>query len=153
MVSMQINIRKAVDDINKTRAIFQNQRKYRLFRTMAELLMKTYFAETFDKEGARRGHPRWIPLSPLYSAYKASNGRTTKPLILTGHGRASGKILRENRNSLEFGTEIPYMKYHQDGDGVPKREFLFLTSGDLNEIGIFLGNMIQPILDKEIGGP
>lgn len=153
MVSVQVNIKEAVKDIARVRVIFQNQKKYRLFSTMAELLLKTYFAETFDKEGARRGHPRWVPLNPTYAAYKAAKGRSTKPLILTGHGRASGKVLRQTQDTLEFGTEVPYMKYHQDGDGAPQREFLFLTEKDLDEIGVFLGHMAQAILDKEVGGP
>jgi phage gpG-like protein len=151
MVSIQVNVNKAVQDINKVKGLFQNQKKYKLFRNMSELLMKVYFAETFDKEGARRGHEKWIPLNPIYSAYKASKGKSTKPLILTGHGRASGKVLNEDRNSLKFGTEVPYMKYHQDGDGPPQREFLYLTDKDLIEIGNFLSGMAQVILDQEIG--
>jgi len=152
MVGVRVNVAEALKDITKARMVFQNQKKYKIFRNMVDLLIKVYFSETFDKEGARRGHPKWEPLNPLYVAYKASKGRSTKPLILTGHGRASGKILSDNKDSLEFGTESPYMHYHQDGDGVPQREFLFITKQDLDEIGVFLSHMIQGILNKEVGG-
>jgi phage gpG-like protein len=152
MVGVQINASEAIKDIEKIRMIFQNQNKYKIFRNMVDILIKVYFAETFDKEGDRRGHAKWAPLNPLYSAYKASKGRSTKPLILTGHGRSSGKVLREDNTSLEFGTEVPYMQYHQNGDGVPQREFLFITKQDFDEISVFLGQMIQGILNKEVGG-
>lgn len=152
MVSVAIDIKEAVRDINRAKAVFQNQRKYRLYRTMADLLLRTYWGETFDKEGARRGHDRWEPLNPAYSMYKAARGRSTKPLILTGHLRGSGKVLRDTPDSLEFGTQVPYAEYHQKGEGnLPEREFLFYTSQDLMEMGNFLGRMLQVILDKEIG--
>lgn len=151
MVSVEVDIKEAVRDLDRAKAIFQNQRKYRLYRTMADMLLRTYWGETFDKEGERRGHPRWAPLNPIYSMYKASRGRSTKPLILTGHLRGSGKVLRETSDSLVFGTQVPYAGYHQEGDGVPEREFLFYTSQDLKEMGNFLGRMLQVILNKEVG--
>lgn len=152
MVSLQVDIGEAIRDINRAKVIFQNQRKYRLYRTMADLLLRAYWGETFDKEGERRGHARWVPLNPLYAMHKAARGRSTKPLILMGHLRGSGKVLRDTPNSLEFGTQVPYSTYHQEGaENLPKREFLFYTSQDLEEMGNFLGRMLQVILNKEVG--
>ena len=156
MVSITINAKDAISDLQLVREVINNQSRYRIFRTMSELLLRVYYAETFDKEGERRGHAKWQPLNPKYAKYKARRGRTTKPLILTGHARGSAKVLNETTTALEYGTDVPYMPYHQDGgnrgNNPPQREFLFITNQDLTEIGNFILHMVDRILISKMKG-
>jgi phage gpG-like protein len=70
MVGVTIDISKAINAIDGAADIINNQKKYRLFRTAADLLLRSYWSETFLNEGARRGHPKWVPLSPEYAKWK-----------------------------------------------------------------------------------
>lgn len=153
MIAVEVKIKNALDDLKLIKEIFSNQKKYKLFSTVAELLLKTYWSETFDREGARRGHDKWAPLHPLYAAYKARKGKSTKPLILDGHLRGSVDIIRETQMGLEWGSQNPYGHYHQEGQGhLPEREMVFLTTDDVGEIGDLLSRLANNILMTKMKG-
>lgn len=77
--------------------------------------------ETFDRKGERGGHEPWL----------ITNNPT--PLIKTGRlYRSIESNVRIDPTGfvLEIGTNVEYGKKHNEGIGVPKREFLFLTDDD-----------------------
>lgn len=95
--------------------------------------------DNFDMEGAMVGG--WSPLSPGYAAWKARHhgahlgilelsGRLRGSLRWTTGGIGPEGIFDARPTSLTIGTSVPHASYHQDGDGVPKREFLFLRDDD-----------------------
>lgn len=91
--------------------------------------------ENFDTQGGLVGG--WAPLSPGYAAWKAQRygahlGILELSLRLRGSLQWLGSdigpegIFRATPTSLEIGTSVPYGTFHQEGEGVPQREFLFL---------------------------
>ena len=73
----------------------------------------------FASEGSSGGRT-WAPLSPSYSAWKVSRGRSGQILVDTGRLRRSltqrpfgHEVITPQR--FEFGTDVPYAVYHQQG--------------------------------------
>lgn len=92
--------------------------------------------EQFASEGARS--KKWAPLSPIYAAWKAkrwgakpileASGRLQRSLTSTGGENIER---RPGKDTLEFGTIVPYASYHQTGTKtMPQRKILDLTSND-----------------------
>ena len=140
-----LHILRAVEEIAK------NQRKYRLFRKIARLLFHSWWGEAFRKQGARRGHPRWRSLKPKYVAWKRAHGKSTKPLILSGHLQGSPQVLSEYKTRLIWGTKVPYAGYHQKptvSGRPPKREMIFITARDKVELELFVKKFIENVLKR-----
>ena len=96
--------------------------------------------EQFSSEGARTGG--WAPLSPDYADQKAkkwgnqpilvASGRMRRSLVGSGEGSISRQV---GRDSLEFGTDIPYAGLHQTGTSrMPMRRILDLKEDDRKAI-------------------
>jgi len=104
-----------------------------------------YFAavqDLFDLEGQSRsmatgqfGPGHWAPLSPVYRAWKERHFPGKKILERTGklkeslewNGRRLGRygFFQATTDSVVFGTDVPYAKYHKSGTPrMPAREFL-----------------------------
>jgi phage gpG-like protein len=91
--------------------------------------------EQFDSEGGAGKSGAWPSLSKSYAAWKSRKfpgkpilqrtGRLVKSLT----GNSPDTIVDPKPDSLEFGTRVPYAKYHQRGAGkLPRRRLI-----DLNE--------------------
>lgn len=102
--------------------------------------LPTTMKEQFDSEGGRTGG--WAPLSPDYAAQKAlrygsqpilvASGRMMRSLTTPGAGSINRKI---GRDSLEFGTSVPYAIFHQKGTSrMPQRRIIDLTESDRRSI-------------------
>lgn len=93
-------------------------------------------ARIFTSQGASGRAGRWPGLSPRYQAQKARRypGRTI--LERTGRLRASlqvetgDSIVESSPGRLVLGTRVPYGRYHQKGEGVPRRAPIDMTDRD-----------------------
>lgn len=86
-------------------------------------------AERFAGRGAR-----WRKLSRSTQRLDREQGRDPRPLVLTGELMRSltvpgyrGQIVRLTPSSLQFGTSVFYARFHQKGEGVPRRTVVGLT--------------------------
>lgn len=90
----------------------------------------------FDSEGGF-GSGRWSPLSPAYAAWKAVHFPGAGILVRTGDLRASlteGPQVRAiTPSSMAIGSAVPYGRYHQRGDGVPRRRPVELPESERRE--------------------
>ncbi len=90
---------------------------------------------TFDANGARGGHKAWKPLSQ-YTLDRRRKGRDTAEsaqiLVDTGDMK-SRATTRSNATEAAIGTNFERGLRHQYGEGVPQREWLFVTDDDLDE--------------------
>jgi phage gpG-like protein len=79
--------------------------------------------------------PGWTALKDSTVALKQAQGwdarilRRTGELerSLTSRTAALEVTLSGGRDELAFGTSVPYARYHQYGEGVPKRELIDLS--------------------------
>lgn len=88
--------------------------------------------QRFEKEISPSGEP-WKPNTPFTIAKKRAEGRILKVLQSTGRGRAS-VTYQASRDRVVVGTNVDYMRKHQVGDKVPKREWLGVSADDKVEI-------------------
>ncbi len=149
--AVTIDFHNTLHILNAVKMIAKNQRKYKLFRKIAKLLFHSWWGETFQKQGARRGHPRWRPLNPKYARWKRVHGKATQPLILTGHLQGSPQILADHKTRLLWGTKVPYAGYHQAptvSGRPPKREMVFITTRDKGELKLFVEKFIENVLRR-----
>jgi phage gpG-like protein len=84
--------------------------------------------QQFNSQGSY-GSGGWAPLAPSTLEAKARSGIDPRILhgitgdleaSLTGAGGENIAITRHD--GLDFGTTVPYARYHQDGRGVPMRK-------------------------------
>lgn len=87
---------------------------------MANNAVNHFKIENFNAQGFVDDNvSRWEPRK----SKKDDAGR--KILVKTGRGRESIKILSRSGMTREVGTEVPYMKYHNEGTSkLPKRQFI-----------------------------
>lgn len=92
----------------------------------------TFFPRLFSTEGAAGEAGKWAALSPAYAKYKAQKYPGQPILQATGALYASltdieavGAVVKPERDELIIGSNIPYGKFHQKGQGVPKRPMSF----------------------------
>lgn len=86
----------------------------------------------WEKEISPSGVP-WPANTPYTIAQKRAQGRINKIMQSTGRGRASINYRLVGRDTGIVGTNVGYLRKHQLGLGVPKREFLGLSKEDLVE--------------------
>lgn len=77
---------------------------------------------------------RWRKLAPSTLRLDRQQGRDPRPLVLTGELRESltrighpRMLVQVRRGELRFGTTVYYARFHQKGEGVPKRAVVGLT--------------------------
>lgn len=85
--------------------------------------------ERFEGRGAR-----WRKIAPSTLRKDAQQGRDPRPMIATGDLRDSltrrgdpQMIVRVKPGELIFGTRVWYARFHQRGEGQPKRTVVGLT--------------------------
>lgn len=90
----------------------------------------------FDTEGGF-GSGRWAPLSHNYAAWKAQHYPGRGILVRTGELRESltnGPQIRAiTPSAMAVGSAVEHGKYHQRGDGVPKRPPVELPESERRE--------------------
>lgn len=80
----------------------------------------------FASEGAY-GSGRWAPLSAPYAAWKARHFPGRGILVRTGAlrdsltGSGDGSIRAITQSTMAVGSAVDYGRFHQRGDGVPRR--------------------------------
>jgi len=90
--------------------------------TKASIFLDRWVQKNFKSEGGSVGG--WPPLQ-AGGRHKKGKGLDTSAKVLqdTGRGRASYKPFA-TRTDAGIGSDVPYMKKHEEGDGVPKRRTL-----------------------------
>ena len=72
----------------------------------------------------------WAALKPGTIAQKKRKGKSTAPLIRDANLIRSPRIIRADRRKVSVGSNLYYARFHQLGEGVPKRPFWpFSSSG------------------------
>lgn len=97
--------------------------------------------QRFENEVSPGGVP-WQPNSAYTVAKKRAQGRILKVLQSTGRGRAS-VTYQASKDRVVVGTNVDYMKKHQIGDKVPKREWLGISEQDRKEILVILDDFLS----------
>jgi len=159
VISVDIDLREWEGVSGRLSDISAHPEKYKLFSGMANLLLRSWWAETFRLGGARRGHQAWVPLNPDYLEWKMRQGKAKTIMQYTGDllgsinsgDPSTGGIIDRGTSWLVWGTQIPYARHHQEGGTVqgrpPKRELLFITGEDRDEMQRFTASFI----DRELG--
>lgn len=149
-VRIVLDLGKLPAVMNAADDLARHPNKFGFLRRAAGLLAASWWGETFRKQGARRGHPRWKALNPAYAARKAALGQSPDILHATGHLMGSARVLSSTQDEVVFGTRVPYAVHHQDPavpGRPPKREIVFVTDRDLDEFGAFVQRLTQEHFD------
>lgn len=92
--------------------------------------------ERFAGRGAR-----WRKLSPLTVRKDRQQGRDPRPLVLTGELMRSltvrghpRQIVEVRPTQLRFGSSVYYARFHQRGEGTPRRTVVGLTRAQKHTI-------------------
>jgi len=99
--------------------------------------------ENLDSEGGNVGG--WPTLSPIYAAWKSLAYGTLPIMVREGRLResltdqgSSDMTVRTTKDSLTWGTDVSYAKYHQSPlprrSNLPRRPLVALTRADQREI-------------------
>lgn len=96
--------------------------------------------ESVNRNFMEGGRPdKWQTLRPLTIRSRKGSG-SPEPLRDTGMLMNSigvpgqSGILAFTPWSVRVGTNVPYAKFHNDGIGVPKREFMILQEEDIEKV-------------------
>ncbi len=103
-----------------------------VFRWMFQELQEAH-RENFRTQGAASGFP-WKPLEPQYASWKIENYGANGVLVRSGDLERSltmnsgrGAVRDMGARTAEFGTKLPYAKFHQSGtSNMAQRKPLFL---------------------------
>lgn len=116
--------------------------------------------EQFEGEGVGRSG-KWKPLKPSYSKYKQSHYGVLPILFIEGTLKrsltekgAQGSVEVITRNSLTWGTQVPYAKHHQNPsvEGRPPRRKVVDSSDIQNKnIGVIISKYINTDALKSFG--
>ena len=97
-------------------------------------IMQDATADNFRREQDPAGNP-WAPLKRKYAKSKkilVDTGDLKESVTRAG---AKGSVARITRTKLEFGTEIPYGRYHQHGTKrMARRQFVGVNDAILEKI-------------------
>jgi phage gpG-like protein len=134
---MRVQVR--VVDVDTSKAdrrfgqILRRSRDFRaVFRWMFQELQEAH-RENFRTQGAASGFP-WKPLEPQYASWKIENYGANGVLVRSGDLERSltmnsgrGAVRDIGARTAEFGTKLPYAKFHQSGtSNMAQRKPLFL---------------------------
>lgn len=148
MINVVLDLTEWTNLRDRLLPLVQRPEEHRMFTQIANLLMKSWWGQTFTLQGARRGHARWAPLNPEYAAWKQRNLGHQRALLYHGHLMGSVRVLYRGPNVLDWGTDNPYARWHQDGvpGRLPKREMLFVMSSDVREMENFIALFVREFL-------
>lgn len=134
---MRVQVR--VVDVDTSKAdrrfgqILRRSRDFKpVFRWMFQELQEAH-RENFRTQGAASGFP-WKPLEPQYASWKIENYGANGVLVRSGDLERSltmnsgrGAVRDIGARTAEFGTKLPYAKFHQSGtSNMAQRKPLFL---------------------------
>ena len=134
---MRVQVR--VVDVDTSKAdrrfgqILRRSRDFKpVFRWMFQELQEAH-RENFRTQGAASGFP-WKPFEPQYASWKIENYGANGVLVRSGDLERSltmnsgrGAVRDIGARTAEFGTKLPYAKFHQSGtSNMAQRKPLFL---------------------------
>lgn len=134
---MRVQVR--IVDVDTSKAdrrfgqILRRSRDFKaVFRWMFQELQEAH-RENFRTQGAASGFP-WKPLEPQYASWKIENYGANGVLVRSGDLERSltmnsgrGAVRDIGARTAEFGTKLPYAKFHQSGtSNMAQRKPLFL---------------------------
>lgn len=98
----------------------------RSFWPTVATLYTSWMRRQFETEGAFAGQP-WQPLAASTVGRKLRAGLRPNILQATGAMKraASRPIRRATPHSLTLTIDSDYLRFHQEGDGVPERPLVF----------------------------
>ena len=120
MLKITINVsgdKKVIKQIRKIESEFRTWRPE--LKKVGDFLKDFYSNAVFETEGGVFGS-RWSPLSPRYELWKRKNFAGRGILERSGAMRR-GFIADVGNTSLQIKNDVFYSRYHQKGEGVPKR--------------------------------
>lgn len=129
-ISARMNAREAY---NKLAGMELRSKNFMPIFEKTRLMLQSANAANFGSDGLPVGG--WVPLSPIYGAWKAINFPGAPPMVRTGRLFKSLVDLRGPENSIRstsatFGTDVEYAKFHQYGTTkMPKRKIVFEPAG------------------------
>ncbi len=105
----------------------------------------SYKVRTVFRKAERRrfdySGPGWAPLEATTRERKSRE--QLDPRILRAKGAlyrsltsptAAFQIDRRDRTEFEFGTDVPYARFHEQGRGVPQRKLIDLTPAEHRDL-------------------
>ena len=126
---MPIRLRVRAEGFDRVQAVLLGQqRRARSVGRNVSPIMLEYLRETVRQYYLSQGGPGG-PWPPLAASTVAKKGHATillesGRLIASLTGRTADSILDVARLSMRYGTQVPYAKYHEAGEGVPERAFM-----------------------------
>ena len=128
--------KKRLDDLKRMKPAYQK----------VSIYLDKWVQDNFKTEGGKVG--KWPP-------FKAG-GRWVKGLgidasakLLQDTGRLKASYLPfATRNNAGIGSDLPYAKKHEEGDGVPKRRTLPERGEVIDDAKAILDNHVKKVLDK-----
>ena len=122
-----LNISLKGDDIIKEK-IERARKRTKNYRKFFANVVKPDLQRQFDQVFERQGVPRWKQLRPATIAQKREDGITGRILERKGRLRRAYSTDSPDStwtitdNKLKFLNRVPYAEFHEEGQGVPKRE-------------------------------
>lgn len=110
------------------------------FLRQANELILLQIDRGFEQQRSPSGES-WKPNTPYTLAQKRARSQILKVLQATGRGRAEvhGQVVG---NKLYVGTRLDYMRKHQLGIGVTKREYIGISKETADELIILVDEFI-----------
>lgn len=141
-----MRLQVTISGVSQTaRNLQEYNRRLKNLQTPLKLAGEYMLLETdlrFELEVNPSGQP-WKPLAPATLQQKRSQGKILKILQRTGFMRSQTGYQILGNNVVIFNKD-PKLKYHQLGLGVPKREVMGFSDGNVREINeIFIGYLIR----------
>lgn len=150
---MAVNVRIKKVDTSAVRRRFtamtrRSQNFKPVFRWVMQELQKAH-RQNFRSQGAASGFP-WQPLDPQYSSWKTANYGSKGVLVRSGDLKNSltmnsgrGAIRDMGLRTAEFGTKLPYAKFHQAGtENMAQRKPVFRPPLMASETAVVVGEYI-----------
>jgi len=115
----------------------------------ASFKVRTIYRQSEEKRFQSRGRGTWPPLKESTKESKARHNYDPRVMRATNalhraltSPRARGQIDERDTDEFRFGTDIPYARYHDTGQGVPQRKLIELTPAERQDISDALGDFI-----------
>jgi hypothetical protein len=107
----------------------------------AKRSVQNVFRRAQVRHYATRGDGEWPSLAQSTREAKARKGLDPRVMHATNalydslvSATGAGSVSEARASELEFGTSVPYARFHKDGRGVPKRDPIGLTARDREAI-------------------
>lgn len=116
----------------------------------ASSAVRTIYREAQEAKFASAGHGTWPALKPETVEAKRRRGLDTRLMRASGAlykaltaPRAGAQVDERHKDSLVFGTSLPYARYHDQGSGgMPRRALMQFTAAEQKRMTETLGEFI-----------